>query len=237
MVARTAGLAGALVLAAGAAAQGTAPGTTGGTTQGAARNWINTVALTDAGHRIGNPAAKVKLTEYVSYTCPHCAVFTREGEGALELGYVAPGKVTLEIHHMLRDPVDLVAAMLANCGPPSKFLMNHKAFLLGQDEWIAPLASASAAQRARWVAAGPAARRAIAADFHFYDLMERRGYSRVEADRCLADEALAKKLAAASEKDWKLPGVRGTPAFAIDGVVLTGTATWSGLQSQLSARF
>lgn len=213
------------LVAAGAGAQ------TGG------RNWITTVSPTDAGYRVGNPAAKVKLTEYVSYTCPHCAAFTREGEGALELGYVASGKVQLEIRHMLRDPVDLAAAMLAHCGPPTKFLQTHKAFLLGQDNWIGPMLSASSVQRQRWVVPGAAGRRAIAADFHFYELMERRGFSRVETDRCLGDEALAKKLAAASDKDWHLPGVVGTPTFAIDGVILTGTAGWAALQPQLAARF
>ncbi len=195
------------------------------------------MAPTDAGYRIGNPAAKVRLTEYVSYTCPHCAAFTREGEGALELAYVQPGKVQLEIRHMLRDPIDLAAAMLAHCGPPTRFLQNHKAFLLGQDQWIGPMLSASSAQRQRWTVPGAAGRRAIASDFHFYDLMERRGYSRVEADRCLADEAMARKLAAASDKDWKLPGVVGTPSFAINGVILAGTAGWSTLQPQLAARF
>ena len=53
----------------------------GATAQGA-RNWTTAGTATPTlGHRIGNPAAKVKLTEYISYTCPHCAAFTREGEG------------------------------------------------------------------------------------------------------------------------------------------------------------
>jgi protein-disulfide isomerase len=203
----------------------------------AGKNWLTTVSLTDAGHRIGNPAAKVKLTEYISYTCPHCAEFAREGEGALQLAYIGPGKVNLEIRHMLRDPIDLTVAMLANCGPAAKFPLNHNAFLAGQNKWIAPLVRPSAAQEQRWRTPGAAGRRAIATDFHLYDIMVRRGYTRTEADRCLANEAMARKLAAASDKDWKMPGVEGTPTFAIDGVVLAGTHSWKSLEPQLAARF
>jgi protein-disulfide isomerase len=207
------------------------------TAQGAAKgNWMTTVAQTDAGHRIGNPAAKVKVTEYISYTCPHCAAFAREGEAPLQIGYIETGKINLEIRHLIRDPVDLTAAVLANCGPPAKFMQNHQAFMLGQDKWIGPLVTASSVQKARWRVPGAVGRRAIASDFKFYDLMERRGYTRVQADKCLADEALARKIATAADKDWKLPGVEGTPTFSINGLILAGTASWKSLESQLDAR-
>ena len=153
--------------------------------QQAGGNWLATVAATDGGHRIGNPDAKVKLTEFVSYTCPHCAAFTRESEGVLKVGYIQPGNVSVEVRHLIRDPVDLTVAMLVNCGPTDKFPGNHDAFMLGQDEWIAPLAKMTAAQRQRWTTGdGASRRRAIASDFHLYEIMERRGYSRAEVDRC-----------------------------------------------------
>ena len=207
------------------------------TGQGKGRNWLTQVTLTDTSHVIGNPAAKVKLTEYISYTCPHCAEFARQGDGPLQLAYIGQGKLQVEVRHMLRDPVDMVAAMLVRCGPPAKFPQNHTAFMLGQADWIKPMVSPSPAQEARWRQPGAAGRRAIAADFHFYDIMERRGYSRTEADRCLADEAFAKKLATAAQKDWDMPGVEGTPTFAINGVLLAGTHTWASLEPQLKARF
>ncbi|MEO6041006.1 MAG: thioredoxin domain-containing protein [Croceibacterium sp.] len=208
----------------------------GASAQSSNRNWLGVVTLTDAGHRIGNPAAKLRLTEYISYTCPHCAAFAREGEGPLNLAYIGSGKLNLEIRHLIRDPVDLTAAVLAHCGPPAKFVQNHQAFMLGQDRWIGPLASASQSQRARWRVPGLAGRRAIANDFKFYDIMDRRGYSRVQTDKCLADEAMARKIATAADKDWKLPGVAGTPTFAINGLILAGTATWTALAPQLDAR-
>lgn len=205
--------------------------------QQSAPNWLITVAETDGGHRIGNPEAKVRLTEYISYTCPTCARFAREGEGPLQIGYIATGRLNLEVRHLIRDPVDLTAAVLANCGPASKFPQNHAAFLHQQDRWIGPLASATSAQQQRWRVAGVAGRRAIAGDFGFYRLMEGRGYSRVEVDRCLADDALASKLAEHSDRDWKRPGIGGTPSFAINGIVMPGTHSWAALERQLADFF
>jgi hypothetical protein len=63
--------------------------------------------------------------------------------------------------------------------------------------------------------------------------MDRRGYSRVDVDRCLANETLMKQIAAASDKDWSKPGIEGTPSFAINGSIMPGTHSWQGLQTQL----
>jgi protein-disulfide isomerase len=196
-------------------------------------NWDATVVRTDGAHRIGNPEAKVKLTEFISYTCPHCAAFAREGEPPLKLGYVMQGKVSVEIRHLIRDPVDLTAGMLVQCGAASKFTQNHTMFMLRQSQWIAPMSSATAAQKQRWSQQNAAGRRAIASDFGFYKLMEGRGYRRTDIDRCLNDEAVAKAMAARSAKDWDRPGVDSTPTFAINGVVMPGTHDWRALQKQL----
>lgn len=200
------------------------------------RNWNTVVTATaDSAHRIGNPDAKVKLVEYVSYTCPHCAAFTREADDRIKLAYVQPGTVNLEIRHLIRDPVDLTVVLLANCGPTAKFPLNHSTLMLQQSKWIAPLSSATAAQRARWTSGdGPTRRRAIANDFGLYQIMLGRGYNRPELDRCLSDEAAARRFAEQSQKDWDRPGIEGTPAFAINGVIMPGTHTWDALEKQLA---
>lgn len=200
---------------------------------GAGENWLATVTPNGTGHRIGNPKAKVQLTEYVSYTCPHCAAFTKEAEGAIQIAYIQPGKVNVEIRNLIRDPIDLTVAMLVDCPPMARFPQNHSAFLAHQESWIGPLTKATAAQQARWRQPTLAGRKAIASDFELYDIMERRGYSRVDVDRCLANETLMKQIVASSDKDWSKPGVDGTPSFAINGVIMPGTHSWQGLQSQL----
>ena len=44
-------------------------------------NWAATVTITaDGSHLLGNPRAATRVTEFVSYTCPHCAHFTKESD-------------------------------------------------------------------------------------------------------------------------------------------------------------
>ena len=201
------------------------------------RNWNTVVTVTPAGtHLLGNPDAKVRLTEFVSYTCPHCAQFERQAEAQLRLAFVAGGRGAIEVRHYVRDPVDMTVALLTNCGPPGKFFLNHTAFLRGQDRWIGPVANPSPAQGARWFAGTFAFRtRAIARDLGFYPMMASRGYTAPQVDACLADEALANRLAAGTQQAKEL-GVSGTPSFAIDGAVLAGTHDWQTLRPQLDAR-
>lgn len=196
-------------------------------------DWDTVVAKTELGHRIGNPDAKTRLVEFISYTCPHCAEFTRQSEAPIKQSYLAPGRVNVEIRHMVRDPVDLTVGLLVNCGETAKFPGNHSAFLSGQPQWIEPLGKVSSSQRQRWTTEGAAGRRAIASDFGFYAIMERRGYRRADIDRCLADDALARRLAEISAKEWARPGISGTPSFSINGVVMPGTHSWAALERQL----
>lgn len=201
-------------------------------------DWNATVTRTPQGtHVLGNPAAKVRLTEFVSYTCSHCAQFDEEADGALRANFVAPGKATVEVRHFIRDPVDLTVALLTNCGAPAKFFANHTAFMRAQSTWIGPLNQPSAAQAARWSSGTFAQRiKVIARDFGFYPMMARRGYTVQQVDKCLADEALANRLVADTDLAQRTLRVTGTPSFAIDGAVLVGTHNWSLLRPQLDAR-
>ncbi len=204
---------------------------------GFATNWAVTVSETPAGHLIGNPEAETKLAEYVSYTCSHCASFAREGDPLLKMVYVRSGKVSVEIRHLLRDPIDLTAAMLTHCGATEKFAQNHSAFMLKQDEWFPIAVNSTQAQRNRWsVPDRAAARRAIASDLNFYEIMESRGYSRIEVDRCLADSAKESELIQASRADAQRLGISGTPSFAINDQLLDGVHRWQELQVELDAR-
>jgi protein-disulfide isomerase len=149
---------------------------------------------------------------------------------------VQPGKLSIEVRHLVRDPIDMTVAMLTNCGAPNKFFLNHSAFLRSQTTWIAAAQRATPAQQARWTSGTTVSRfRAIAGDFHFYEIMATRGYDRLTVDRCLADGATAKRLAAQTDDATKL-GVDSTPSFLLNGDLLTGTHDWQTLKLQLEAR-
>lgn len=204
---------------------------------GAAPNWLATVAKSDGGHVLGNPAAKVKLITFESYTCPHCADFEKEAAGALRIAYVQPGKVSLEVRHFVRDPVDLTAAMLTECVAPGKFFNAHQAFFAKFDQIAQVMTRSTKAQQDRWYAKDQAAaRRAVASDFGFYDIIAAQGLTRAQADQCLNNTALAKKLADQTKAADEKFNITGTPSFALNGVTLIATHQWSLLKPQIDAR-
>lgn len=195
------------------------------------------VTLTPAGtHLLGNPAAKIKLVEYISYSCTHCAHFNEESKAPLRMSFIAPGKGSVEVRPYIRNSIDLAATLLVDCGGASHFVRLHDTFLSTQTEWLARIASTNDAQRQRWDTGPMGGRmRAIAGDLDFYRIMDNNGFSRPQSDHCLNDDAAMKRLAEQTEAATKA-GVNGTPGFAIDGVLLTGTYDWTILAPQLQAR-
>ncbi len=206
---------------------GTAPKTVG---------WNSTLALTSqGGHLTGNPDAAVKLVAYTSYTCPPCAAFMVQSSGALQVGYISSGKVSFELRPLVQGPVDLAMAMLAACGPPGKYALNHAALLRSQTNWARTAAQAGPVQRQRWTYGTLLARnRAIASDLHLFELMEARGYDRLTTERCLADQASANRIGAQSKAGYA-SGITVAPSFTINGTLLETAHTWAELRPQIDA--
>ena len=200
-------------------------------------NW-NGVVNQDANgvHTLGNPAAKVQLTEYVSYTCSHCAAFHKEADAKLRLSYIPQGKVAVRVAQVLRNPVDLTVAMLTNCGDPKTFFVRHNAFMSSQSQWLAKNASFTPAQTARWTNGDvPTRLKAIASDFDFYAIMARANFSRPQVDHCLSNAATMKRVVTQSEAS-AAQGVTGTPSFAINGALQDGVHDWESLLPLITAK-
>ena len=191
------------------------------------------VAATPGGsHILGRLDARLKVVEYVSYTCPHCAAFEREGADPMLAMVVRSGKGTVEYRPLMRNIVDVAATLLVGCGPAGRFPGNHAAVLRGQDKWLVPPKNA---QPDRWRTGDFAARmQAVAQDMNLYTLFEGRGYARAELDRCLANEAQANAYAAENRKAMADLKFEGTPSFLIDGK-LQPAHDWAGLRPALVA--
>src|SRR5919112_206229 len=82
----------------------------------AQRDWTRIVVATPQGvFRMGNPAATVRLVEYGSITCPHCAAFEAEGGATLRNQYVRSGRVSWEYRPFMLFPTDPGVFMLLRC--------------------------------------------------------------------------------------------------------------------------
>lgn len=200
-------------------------------------DWTTYVTVTESGsHVLGNPDAPVKLTEYISYTCPHCAHFEKESHAPLVRNYIQSGKVSLEVRHLMRDPVDTAVALLTNCGAPGGFFGSHAFFLDSQERWIDTMRTENETQVQRWYNGDLGKRmRTIAADFGFYAMMKQRGYDQAAVNRCLSDETTARKLSEQTRKA-KNAGINSTPSLLLNGLLLAGTYDWPSLDLQLKAR-
>lgn len=198
-------------------------------------NWNTTVEVTPRAHIIGNPKADKTLIEFVSYTCPHCGDFATQGEAPLQYVFIGPGKLKLEVRSVIRNVVDLTATMLVQCGDTSKFQQNHTMFMTRQNIWLEKARKSTRAQQASWF--GPdklASRQSMSQQLGFYDMMETRGYTRPELDRCLADQARADALEANTIADAEEFGVTGTPSFALGGKLLPQVHSWQALEAVLA---
>lgn len=199
-------------------------------------NWVAQVAVTANGsHRYGNPDAPVKLVEYISYTCPHCAHFHKESDAVLRATVVPKGQVSVTVTNFLRNPIDLTVAMLTNCGDPKRFFVRHSAFFGTQDTWLAKADGFSKEQQARWYHGEmPIRMRAIASDFGFYEKMETAGVSRPQVDACFADKAAFDRLRSQQTEVQRL-GFEGTPSFTLNGEVLPAN-DWASVSKAITAK-
>lgn len=182
---------------------------------------------------IGNPAARVRLIEYVSYSCPHCAHFARESAAVLRGRMIASGSLSLEVRSAVHDRYDLVAAMLARCSGPALFPKLHEALFARQDEWLKRAVDFDSANGQRLALYGPAAQyRALAQGAGLDEIARAAGMTQAAIDRCLADPAVADAvIARAGAIDSR---VTGTPAFELNGKLIDGVF-WAQLEPMLRA--
>lgn len=84
---------------------------------------------------IGNPNAPMKVTEFFSLTCTHCAAFQRETFPKVKSDLIDPGKLLLIYHDFPLDRVALLAAMVARALPPDRYEAFITTLFATQDRW------------------------------------------------------------------------------------------------------
>lgn len=198
--------------------------------------WSSKISTSAIGaYIVGNPAAKVRLVEYFSYTCSHCGEFARDGDIPLKTQYIDKGLVVFEYRNLVRDPVDLTAALLARCGGAKTFAANHHAIFMAQPVWLAKVQKAPEAMVKSWYVGTESERaRKIAADTGLGALMAKRGYTQAQMNACFDSEVTRAELEGMTNIGLGADHVRGTPAFFINGRHVDVTV-WSAIKTQLDA--
>ncbi len=198
----------------------------------APRPWTAVATPVASGsYLIGNPKARVKLVEYVSYTCPHCAHFEKEADATLD-AVVRSGSTSVEIRNQVHDGIDLAAATLARCAGAAAFPKVHAAFFARQEQWYERAAAWAEGNRER-VKSWPqlAQLSAVAEGAGLPAIAREAGAPAAAIAACFANDAAVKRTIAVSEATSK---VQGTPAFEINGRLIQNVG-WAELQPQLRA--
>jgi protein-disulfide isomerase len=204
----------AALLAAGALA---APASAAPAAKAAAPDWSRTVAMTpEGGFRMGNPAAKVKVVEYGSLTCPHCADFSAAAKAPLAAA-VRSGKVSFEFRNYVLNGIDVTATLLARCAGPANFFRLTESLYATQAQWVGKISGIPQAQKDQLKALPAGERLGKLADIGgLTRLAAQAGVAPQKGKACLADEAALDRLGKMGEAAAAL-GVEGTPTFFING--------------------
>lgn len=200
----------------------------------AGKAWVDTVSITpDGGYLMGNPDAPIKLVEFGSLTCSHCAEFAEKSGAELRDPFVSSGRVSYEFRNFVRDAIDVTAARLTRCGSPESFFALTDQVFANQTAMFQTVQKAgdAAFQSAMNLPddkRGPA----IAQLTGLTDFFAARGISKEQAATCLADAAAMQDLAKRTEKAGNDYDITGTPTFVVNGKKLD-VNTWPELKARL----
>lgn len=197
-------------------------------------NRDNLASAMPAGNPVlGNQAAAVRLVEFVSYTCSHCAHYHGEAATTLRSTLVPQGKLAIEVRPFIRNEIDMAASLLALCSSDQRFFANHDAILSAQQQWFRKPTNPNAAEH--WNNPDfPARMKAVSEDLGLYRIMLAQGYQPAELDLCLADQNLAISLDTETNKAINETGVTGTPSFLINASLQTAHS-WDELRPLLES--
>jgi protein-disulfide isomerase len=144
---------------------------------------------------VGDPNAKVKIVEYMSMTCPHCANFHNKTFDEIKKKYIDTGKVYFVIREFPFDPRAAAAFMLARCAPEQQYY---------------PFVSMLFKQQQSWATAQDA-RAAL------LQMSKLAGFSQETFEACLTNQKLLDDVNATMQRGATEFGVNSTPTFIING--------------------
>ena len=200
----------------------------------AGKAWGDVVAKTEqGGYLMGNPDAPIKLVEYGSLTCPHCAEFSEKSAADIRDTFVASGRVSFEFRNFIRDAIDITAAQLTRCGAPESFFALTEQVFANQAAMFQSVQAAGQPAYEAAMNASPDKRGvALGQTTGLTEFFAARGIAKDQGNACLANAADASTLADRTQKQGDEFNIEGTPTFLINGAKVEGN-TWEVIKAQL----
>ena len=165
---------------------------------------------------LGDPNAPVKITEYASASCVHCATFNNEVFPALKAKYIDTGKVHYTFKEFLTPPVEVAAAafLTARCAGKDKYFSVLDAVFHAQNEMFTTGDMRGVLLR----------------------VAQSSGMTEKQFNACITDEAALKALNARVDKASRDEKITSTPTFMINGEKFKeGEATLAEFDAAIAA--
>ena len=148
---------------------------------------------------MGPQDAKVTVTEYASFTCPHCAHFHQGPFKQMKADYIDTGLIHFIYRDVYFDRFGLMAAQIARCGGSERFF---------------GIADMLYAQQHDWIAGGDDPAKIVQ---NLRKIGKVAGLGDESLDARLADKDKAEALVAWYNQNAQADNVRSTPSFIING--------------------
>ena len=152
--------------------------------------------------------AKVTLIEYASATCPHCAAFHKDAYKKLKAEYIDTKKIRFVFREFPLNDAAMAAFMIARAAPKESYFPLIDIYFETLETW----------------AQNPAE--------GLLNIAKQAGFTQEKFNITLKDQALAQSIIAIRDGGAKF-GVKGTPAFFLNGEQFEGERTYEAFKAAI----
>lgn len=164
---------------------------------------------------LGSDSAPVKVHEYFSLTCTHCAHFANATMPDVKQKLVDTGKVQFIYHDFPLDQVALKAAQVARYLPPAEYYPFVEALFASQNDWAFQPNE----------------------DYHasIFKYAALAGMDQATYEKAWNDDALGQYILNAQKQDETTYNIQATPTFIINGKVFPGAMEYDDFAAKVAA--
>jgi len=161
---------------------------------------------------LGDPDAKIKVIEYASMTCIHCANFHNNVFPAFKEKYIDTGKVQFLFREYPLDPLAAGAFMLARCAGEERFFPFVDILFKNHATWTRTNDPVTA----------------------LFNISRQAGFTQETFDTCLSNQRLLDGVNWVKDRGTTLFNVESTPTFFINGVQLRDRPSLENLDAAIA---
>jgi protein-disulfide isomerase len=168
-----------------------------------------------AARTLGLDSAPVKVHEYFSLTCTHCAHFANATMPRVKPSFVDTGKVQFVYHDFPLDQVALKAAQVARYLPPAEYYPFIEALFASQDDWAFQPGE----------------------DYHasIFKYAALAGMDQATYEAAWNDAALGQFILDNQKTDETTYSISATPTFIINGKIFPGAMEYDDFAAKVAA--